>query len=404
MADTYHAYVGLEPMMDGVYAIRAHNMEQQALTVRVDIGSIQNGKLDLAGVKETEAVGAGQTVSLGVVNATDPAKPLTVNLTANFAAISAADPRSRSDAPAVDASPLEASGTQSLDPRPPHILATPEQIRQWATRDFHHPELPPFPEAAPRLDVSATSKLEVRTLFRATKERPYDVVLTKVGGELRRSSIKLVNRSAGGLAVDFTLLNAGGGEPERSGTVAVHGEMAVDEELTMCAVRNADPAGVRCAVRVAVCNRRSLQDIVSEYEAAGWRAGGVTLSLIKAMVAAANPNGTGNPAVGSAAGATKALPGGPYRSPHRSARPTNGMQPPEYLAAKKALFLASYVRDHPEYLSADTMAEAKQAEADYSAAWDKFASSTTPWIQKVQMADLFKPSIMRVPRSAETVQ
>ena len=283
LADTYHAYVALEPVMDGVYAIRAHNTDNQALTVRVDLGSLQNGKLDPAGVKKTAVVGPGQTLSLGVVTAVDPAKPLTVNLTANFAAVSAADQgtnASAAGASQVDASPLATSGTQSLDPRPPHILATPEQIRQWATRDFHYPELHPFPEPAPRLDVNQTSKLEVRTLFRATKERPYDVVLTKVGGELQRSSIKVVNRSAGGLAVEFTLLNAGGGEPQRSGITGVYGEMAVDEELTMGAVRNADPAKVQCAVSVAACNRRPLQDIVSEYEAAGWRAGGVTIKLI----------------------------------------------------------------------------------------------------------------------------
>ena len=121
------------------------------------------------------------------------------------------------------------------------------------------------------------------------------------------------------------------------------------------------------------------------------------------MAAAANPNGMGN-SVAASAGATKAVRGGQDPSVNRSYRPTNATPPAEYLEAKKALFLASYVREHPEYLSADTLAEAKQAEADYAAAWDKFASSTAPWTQKVQMADLFKPSIMRVPRPANTGQ
>lgn len=383
----------VDMVMAGTYFIRVYNPGPGSITAHIDISAIDNGKLD--GQVGDKDVLPGQTEGLGVVFAVNPAKPVTVHyqLSCRAAAASA-------HIIAPPTAPLPSGGDgavviQAPSPSLPTRL-TRELVKEWAMRDpFAKPpqEVTHTPEPIPDIDWAKIPNLHLTSFFRATNEKPYDIDICKIGvGGDGMVAVNLTNRSKGGLAIDYTLVDAGGGSPLEKLNAPIHAEVGEGEAIRLLRILgNVDPAKVRTEMKVTPCARLRLQDIVAQYEAYGWRAGGPTPELEAKLTAAVphqRPTGTpiSFPTARDAAQYAMRHPGvmvcGPDGKPFGMTHPVNTSIPEEYFLAKRSLFMSEYIKSHPGMLGMKSREETDREWAAFYDAWMRFAASTTPWIKK----------------------
>jgi hypothetical protein len=203
--------------------------------------------------------------------------------------------------------------------------------------------------------------------------------------------------------VDYTLLDAAGGKamPLDFDTAShqvidpvgepLHVELGKNEAIQLIDILGEiDPQKVSLNTATHPSSRLTSQEIVQEYESWGWWAGGASPDLrskLEASVSMIIPSGPPIPfaTTRDATQYSMAHPGvfvcGPDGKKFGNSRTYNTTIPSEYLLAKRSLFLADYIHDHPELIGPGNQAESEKAWKQFYDAWRQFQASTVPSLQ-----------------------
>jgi hypothetical protein len=381
--------VQLEPMMAGTYSIRVHNPTSVPILAHVGKCTLANGELE-APIKDV-TVAPGATVSVGVVIATDPSKPVS----AEYSDLSLAPVASEPARLPAQANAIPPPAAPAPDDNPPILpAATDAQIKEWATRPFvrAQPSNGPSP-LYDGIDLGSIKGLRVERLFSATPQGPYDIEAMEVSGEgsgSRRTQVVLLNRSGHGLSVDYRLMSDPGIKTTPPPEIPVHKELGSGEQTVILTATSTIPAGnLHFGIQAKRSGQPTLRHLVEQYEAWGWRIGGPVPELQKRLAAAVPvvlPSGT--PVVLSSNSEAmlygRGHPGvrvtGPTGKPYTNTRTVNTSPPSEYEAAKFSLFRDSFARSHPQVLGYLDGQEASELNQQFDREWLALVRESAPWL------------------------